>query len=268
MIRGSWPGGSSSSASTASSSLVARAAGKPSIAPPGAVLRPGKTTGSSLRLQKSQQGSRRINEFEHGDSVHRDLLLKMADVLGLDRATVEALVEEDRRQFFEEWSEWANEPIQPHLVVRLMAAIYSPIDLPDEIESVEEAEAFAADFSKTHRLKSCLVLSRKVSIWFAEDGSVSSVTEADPGEPNIPYMRIGGRECVMKSVDHGLALQQVNWPKKQEIRKRSRPARNHEVVTDFGGGVRMGSSFEIVEDEPGQVTFNIEGPTFEFDEPE
>ena len=186
----------------------------------------------------------------------------MADVLGIDRATVEALVEEDRRRFFEEWNEWANQPIQPHLVVRLMAAMYSPIDLPDEIQSVEEAEAFAADFSKTNRLKSCLVLSRRVSVWFREDGSVSSVTEAVPGQPNSPYMRIGNRECVVKSVEHGLAVQQVHWPKKREIQ--GEPETN-EVITEFGG-IRMKSTFEVVQDGPGQVTVNIDEPVIEFAE--
>ena len=206
------------------------------------------------------RGSRRIHNFESGGSIHRPLLMKMADALGIDRSKVEALVEEDRHQFFEEWSKWANEPIYPYLVVRMMAAVYCQHRLPPEIESVEEAEAFAADFTKTHRLKSCLVLSRKISVWFAEDGSVSSVTEAVPGQANSPAMWIGGRDCTTKAVEHGLALQQISWPKKQEIQQTK-----HEVVTDFGG-VRMKSNFEIVEDEPGQVTVNIEGPLFEFAE--
>jgi hypothetical protein len=229
-------------------------------------LRLGKLAGL-CGYRNLSKGARRIDDFEHGSSIQRDLLLKLADVLGIERTTVEALVEEDRRCFVEEWNAWASEFIQPYLVVRLMAAMYSPIDLPDGIESVEEAEAFAADFSKTNRLKSCLVLSRRVSVWFAEDGSVSNVTEATPGQPNSPYMRIGNRECVMKSVEHGLAVRQVHWPRKQEIRKTepSVEPETAEVVTDFGG-IRMKSSFEIVEDGPGQVTVNIEGPTIEFEE--
>lgn len=37
-----------------------------------------------------------------------------------------------------------------------------------------------------------------------------------------------------------------------------------EVVTDFGD-VRMRSSFRIVEEAPGQVSFSIEGPVFDVD---
>ena len=209
------------------------------------------------------RGSRRIHNFEAGGSIHRPLLLKLADVLKIDRAKVEALVEEDRRQFFAEWNEWANEPIRPYVVVRMMPAIYCPHDLPEEIQSVKEAEQYTADFSKKNRLKCCLVLSRKISVWFSHDGCIENVTEAVPGQPNVPHAVIGGRKCVTKFVDHQIAIQQVNWPNKQEI---TGEPEAQEVVTDFGGGVRMRSSFEVVEDEPGQVTFNVEGPSLEFGE--
>ena len=39
----------------------------------------------------------------------------------------------------------------------------------------------------------------------------------------------------------------------------------HEVTTDFGG-MRLRSSYEIVEEGPGRVSFRIEGPSFEFDD--
>jgi transcriptional regulator with XRE-family HTH domain len=90
------------------------------------------------------KGANRINKFEGGGDIQAQLLLKLADVLGIDRQTVDRLIEEDRRQFFEEWNAWANEPIHPYVVVRAMAEIYCPHDLPEEIQSVEEAEAYAA----------------------------------------------------------------------------------------------------------------------------
>ena len=161
--------------------------------------------------------------------------------------------------FFLEWNEWANEPIRPYLVVRMMAAVYCQHRLPPEIESVEEAEAFAADFSKTHGLKSCLVLSRKISVWFSENGSIKNVTEAVPGSFNVPVMKVGSRHCTTKVVDHGLALQQVSWPKKQEIHGQPEIT---EVVTE-GDGIRFRSTLEFVEGGPGTVNISIEGPMFE-----
>lgn len=40
-----------------------------------------------------------------------------------------------------------------------------------------------------------------------------------------------------------------------------------EVVTDFGG-VRLRSTFDVVEDSLGDLIFEIEGPLFEFEEDE
>lgn len=40
---------------------------------------------------------------------------------------------------------------------------------------------------------------------------------------------------------------------------------SEEVVSDFDG-VRLRSSFRIVEEAPGQLSFSIEGPVFDLDE--
>ena len=59
-----------------------------------------------------------------------------------------------------------------------MPAFYSQAELPDEISSVEEAERYASEFAKEHRLRVCLVLSRRISVYFAEDGSFRYASEA------------------------------------------------------------------------------------------
>ena len=56
-----------------------------------------------------------------------------------------------------------------------------------------EAEAWAASVAREIRKRCCLVWSRRISIWFGEDGSVVDKTEAVPGEPNCPWIKIGGR---------------------------------------------------------------------------
>ena len=66
-------------------------------------------------------------------------------------------------------------------------------ELPDEVRSVEEAERYASEFARERQMRVCLVLSRRVSVWFDEQGSFQFATEAVPGgEPNEPYMKIGG----------------------------------------------------------------------------
>jgi hypothetical protein len=44
------------------------------------------------------------------------------------------------------------------------------------------------------------------------------VTEAVPGQSNTPVTYIGGKTCLMKPVEHGIAIQQVHWPKKGEVK--------------------------------------------------
>jgi transcriptional regulator with XRE-family HTH domain len=162
------------------------------------------------------KGSNRINSFERSGIVHTELCTKLADVLGIDRQTVDSLIDEDRRQFFEEWNAWANEPIHPYLVVRAMAAIYCPHNLPEEIHSVEEAEAYGILVARKWNKRCCLVLSRRISVWIAADGSIENVTEAVPGEPNTPFTKIGGKTFLTKFTDHGMAFQQIQWPQQKK----------------------------------------------------
>jgi hypothetical protein len=69
------------------------------------------------------------------------------------------------------------------------------------------------------------------------------VIEAKPRDVNGPYLHFGSRKV---SID-------------------LETGSTREVISDFGG-VRMRSSFDVTEVEPGQITINIEGPIFEVDD--
>ena len=101
---------------------------------------------------------RKIQAFEQGGCIQADLLLKLADALEIDRATVAALVEED----LADWYHWANEPVRPYIVLRLMAAIYCPVEIPYEVQSAEEAEAYASALCRGHHMRACLGPSRRI----------------------------------------------------------------------------------------------------------
>jgi len=120
------------------------------------------------------------------------------------------------------------------------------------------AEAYTAWVCREWHTGCCLVLSRRFAVWFRQDGSIEGVTEAIRGQSHNPYLLKLRRKTSLRPVDHDYAVQHVQWPKKPEI---------HEVTTDFGG-VRLRSTFQIVEDKPGQVSINIEGPLIEFPDDE
>jgi len=161
-----------------------------------------------LGYRNLNKGVRRVQTFERSGEIDGRLFQKLAAALEVDQATVNRLLQED----LEEWTKWVNEPIKPYLVVRLMPAFYSQAELPDEIESVEEAERYASEFARERRLRVCLVLSRRISVYFADDGSFQYASEAVPGGgPNEPCMIIGGRMCQSRLLDRGIALREVKW---------------------------------------------------------
>ena len=86
--------------------------------------------------------------FELSGNITQELFEKIGAVLEIDLATIERLVEQDRREFFQAWLEWVNEPITPHLVIRLMAAIYSDRAVPPKITTMEQAEEWAGNVAK------------------------------------------------------------------------------------------------------------------------
>ena len=48
--------------------------------------------------RNSAKGRNRIERFEQRGEIHTDLLRKLADELDIDKATIDALIEQDRRE--------------------------------------------------------------------------------------------------------------------------------------------------------------------------
>jgi len=161
-----------------------------------------------------QKNGSRIRSFELSGNIGEGLFEKIAAVLEIDAGTVEQLVEQDRREFFEEWLAWVNQPIQPYLVIRLIAAIYSRRAVPPEITTMEEAGRWASAIAREIQKRCCLVWNRRISCWFCEDGTLMKRTEAVPGEPNVPWIKIGGKGPAFLFGDDLGVVNKVDWPKK------------------------------------------------------
>jgi len=163
-------------------------------------LRRGLTLGRLARMvgyRNLAKGARRIACLEQIGTATPDLLVNVVEALSLDWRTVERSAEEDRQERLRAWEAWVCQPTPMHLVVRLMAAVYARTALPPEVRTQEQAEAWACTFARSHQCRVCLVLSRRWSVWIGADGQVEARTEARPGEPNIPYMRVKGRGSLL-----------------------------------------------------------------------
>jgi hypothetical protein len=156
----------------------------------------------------------RIRTFESTGSVSRSLFEKLVLALGVPSSVIKELAEQDQREFFAKWLVWVNQPIQPYLVVRLMPAIYSQTKVPPEITTMEEAEQWASSFAAKMKRSCCLVWSRRISSWFREDGTIYDRTEAVPGQPNVPFLKLGGKTFAVASDLR--TFTSVSWPKKPE----------------------------------------------------
>ncbi|MCH8828042.1 MAG: helix-turn-helix transcriptional regulator [Planctomycetes bacterium] len=161
------------------------------------------------------KGCNKITKFEQRGEIHAGLLWKLADALSIDPTTIDKLIEQDRREFYRVWNEWADVPISPFIVIRLLPAVYKRSELPDGIVSVEEAEIIAAETARRWRKKVYLQWTRRLSIWFNEQGHETARTEATPGEINAPHMRLKGsrRGFQLQHPETGrTVLRLIDWP--------------------------------------------------------
>lgn len=145
------------------------------------------------------KGGQRISAFERYGHITNDFLIKLIRALELDEDKVSEAMAKD----LAEWEEWANEPVPMRMIVRLMATVYCPHPLPQDVTTAEEAEAYARRFAKENNHRVCLALNRRESLWIGADGEIEGRTQARPGLPNIPYVTLGGQRKFLFDVSGG-----------------------------------------------------------------
>jgi hypothetical protein len=131
--------------------------------------------------------AKKIARFEERGDISFPLFTKLAAVLNIDEATIQRLMEEDRQDLLERWSQWANQPITPHLIVRLAPGFFMGHHFPAAVKTPEEREQYASDLAQSTCNRVWLILSRRLSIRFDEEGINRAVSEGSPAEPCEPY---------------------------------------------------------------------------------
>lgn len=142
--------------------------------------------------QKILRVGGKIRTFELTGKVSQFLFEKLVATLDLDHGTIARLIEEDRRESYEEWLAWVNEAVEPEFVVLVIAGVCIRKPIPAEVTTLEEAEVWGAGVAKAEGRRCCLVWSRKLSVWFSKNGS-SFRTEANQPKPNYPWVQIGNK---------------------------------------------------------------------------
>jgi transcriptional regulator with XRE-family HTH domain len=153
-----------------------------------------------LGYKNVAKGANKVITFERDGSIRPDLFSKLAAVLEISVEDICRCIEEDKA----EWQRWADEPIEPHLVARIMCAVYSTKRIPVELQASREAmEQFASAFARERKWRVWLVVSKRIRIWFNEQGQQTGVTEDTFEESFGPFMRLGGKKFMLNLLNGG-----------------------------------------------------------------
>ena len=121
------------------------------------------------------RGIRRIDTFEQTGVAHSDLLAKLAAALDVDRTTVTRLAYEDYR----DWFAAVSKPGTPCVISRIPFG--GGRQLPEKLKTAEAREKYAANFARKCGMEMCLMVNRRIKVWFSSDGSFKEVVEEVPG---------------------------------------------------------------------------------------
>lgn len=139
----------------------------------------------------------RIVDFEREGRGDDELVSKLIYALNIPLGEVKEAVERD----LDDWNKWADEPIPMQMIVRLIGPFCMIHHIPEEINTREEAIAYAQDYAKSNHLRVCLVLSRRESAWISADGH-SSISKTQPGGINVPYGSFGGTKKFLVDISN------------------------------------------------------------------
>ena len=118
-----------------------------------------------LGYSNLSKGANRIRRFEDTGEINPHLLLPLATALGISNDALRELKARDRQAR----ERWADEPVAPHLVIRLMPSICGKQDLPQGI-SLERAQRVASVIARRRKMKVALIWNRRTTIGFDEKG--------------------------------------------------------------------------------------------------
>ncbi len=131
----------------------------------------------AVGLTNSNKHARRIGAFEESGCTAPDLLARLMKALDIDQATLRRLAHEDYKQ----WLSDANKPVAPYVVRRMLFG-GGPLNVPEYVQSVQGAEHYATLLARYFQMDVCLILSRRIKVWFTKDGEIQEIVEAAPGD--------------------------------------------------------------------------------------
>jgi hypothetical protein len=153
--------------------------------------------GPEARAKQISRMAMRLVSIERDGRRDRRLVAEIIRVLDIDRHEATELLARERAEQLATWQRWTVEPVDPVLHVAALPGVW----ISRQLAGMSEVHAVgvASHFAREKRLRVCLALDRRLSVWFDELGVEYARTEAMPGDTMTPLMTIGGHRVVFRS---------------------------------------------------------------------
>ncbi len=141
----------------------------------------------AMGYRNVNRGIRRFETLESGKPSAPEFVERVISLFEIEPEALRRAAAED----FARWERWLDEPVPMSLALKPFAGFYLDVPIPEELaEDPDAAEAYACDLARERHMIACLVVSRRLSVWIAADGTVDGRVEAELGQINEPYMKI------------------------------------------------------------------------------
>jgi transcriptional regulator with XRE-family HTH domain len=143
--------------------------------------------GRRIGYRNLNKGARRLDHLERDGVEAEEFVARAAVALGIDAQQVADTMTSDGVARRAEFDAWLQVP-QPMALYGYAVGITFGLPLPEGLTD-EQAIAHAVALQRERRVRVCLVLHRRRSLWISLDGA-QRLTNASPDHPNIPYTTV------------------------------------------------------------------------------
>jgi len=115
-----------------------------------------------------------------------DLVVRAGLALGLTADVLSDRLAADREAMSASWTRWADEPVAPSAMVRLIPAIWKSLPVPPECSTRDAATQWLASLTEYQGMVRCLSWDRRTAIYIDPDGSIRTEVSNGPGQQVHP----------------------------------------------------------------------------------
>lgn len=158
-----------------------------------------------LGTQNVSKACNRVVRLECEGEVEDHFLLRLVAVLNVSEHAVRDAIRADRLAYERAWTQWADQPVPPSVVMRAVPGFMVGVPVPPDATTPEAVVAFGqAHAARLHR-KVFVVLSRRETVGITESGEINGRFFSSPDSDPCPAMslrrvkflfRLGGAGCV------------------------------------------------------------------------